>query len=256
MKKLRFILPILFLVFGAGIVGFFEFYLKDRVDTVEVLVAKNDIEFKQKISSKDIEIKRVRKENVVASAYKPSDAKLIINQYSSIEIPKGTQIYPSLVDEFSLIPNEKEGEFVAPIPDEWLFAVPGSLRRSYVADFYAIPDGDQALLRSLISEATGNAESQEVNQEQQNSEQPVNTDVQIDQAVLSGKEPVLKNIRVSSVKDRSNKEVKASEENSDTATGVIANLEIIANQEMLDTLREQTQLGNKIYVVYKYERAE
>ncbi|MCE0555321.1 hypothetical protein LQK80_37380 [Bacillus thuringiensis] len=57
------------------------------------------------------------------------------------------------MDTYNLIPNEEKGEFIAPIPDSWLFAVPGSLRKTYIADFYLVPDKDQAVIRSLVQDS-------------------------------------------------------------------------------------------------------
>ncbi|MBU8732500.1 SAF domain-containing protein [Cytobacillus oceanisediminis] len=246
-KTLSYITPVLFLILGCGILWFFEYYLKDNIDTVDVVVAKENIPFKGKISDGDIEIKKVRRDNAISGGYNSSDTKLIVDKYAAIDIKKGTQIYPSLIDSYDLIPNEKEGEFIAPIPDSWLFAVPGSLRKSFVADFYVIPDKEQAMLRAIVQESTQHSEKEEG--------KPVKTDKTIDNELLSNKEPVLKDVRVASVKDRSNKEVKENTEVKDAATGVISNLEIIANGETLTKLRDYTEQGYKIYVVYKYERS-
>jgi hypothetical protein len=251
-----FLIGILFLSLGGGILYFFEVYVKDHVDTQQVLAAKDDITFKQLITKDDLVIKNVKKDDVVGKVYSPSDKDLVINKYAAIDINKGTQIYPSLIDSYDLIPNEKEGEFIAPIPDNWLFAVPGSLRRTFVADFYVVPDEEQAILQALAEEQEQNTnkDKEDKNNADEEADEPVNTNNTLDREVVSKSEPILKDVRVSSVKDKSNREVTESKEEA-TATGVVANLEIIANKEMLDKLTEHTQKGNKIYVVYKYERS-
>lgn len=249
-NALRFIVPLLFLLAGAGLLVGWTFYIEPNVNTGKVIVAKRDIPFKAKISKDDVMIKQIQKDNIVNGAYTPSDIELVVGKYASIEIKKGTQVYSDLIDSFDLIPNEEKGEFIAPIPDSWLFAVPGSLRKTFVADFYAIPDKERAVIESLIKEAQTSNDNPEVAKE----EEPVETNQQTDSFVSGANEPILKNVRVSSVKDRANKEVTASEESKDAATGVIANMEIVADSESLTKLRDYTEKGYKLYVVYRYER--
>lgn len=251
-KALRFILPFLFLLIGTGILISWTFYIEPNVNTAKVVVAKKDISFKQKIKEGDLLITEVKKDHLVNDSFTSSDLKLIVGKYASIDIKKGTQIYPNLVDTYDLIPNEKEGEFIAPIPDEWLFAVPGSLRRTFVADFYAVPDEDQAVINALLKEDSHDHEGEQTTET--NKDKPVTTDKTTDSVVTNNREPIVKDVRVSSVKDGANKEVKESEESKDNATGIITNMEVIANDEMLSTMREYTEKGYKIYVVYKYER--
>jgi hypothetical protein len=250
-----FLIGILFLSLGGGILYFFEVYVKDHVDTQEVLMAKDNISFKQLITEDDLVVRNVKKDNIVGDVYSPSDVNLVLNKYAAIDINKGTQIYPSLIDSYDLIPNESKGEFIAPIPDGWLFAVPGSLRKTFVADFYVIPDEEQAMLQALIDDEQEHSHKSEDGEEKnKDNEKPIENNETLDQAIVSKNEPILKDVRVSSVKDKSNREVTESKEET-TATGVVSNLEIIADKEMLDKITEYTQKGNKIYVVYKYERS-
>lgn len=249
-KVLKIFIPILFLAIGVGVVGVFEFYLKDKIDTVEVVAANTNIGFKEKINSSDLVIKHVRVDDAVKGAYKPVNVKEIVGRYASIDIEKGTQIYPSLIDSVNLVPNEKKGEFVAPIPNDWLFAVPGSLRKAYVADFYAIQDKDQSMIKNLVNDSLQNKDNQT-----NKTTSPVETNTQMDSYVMDVSSPILKNVRVASVKDRSNQEVKSAQSDKGaSASGIISNIEIIANQDMLNKIRNYTDRGYKIYVVYQFER--
>ena len=262
MKKfMKIFLALMLFASGVGVLFFYDFYLVDKVNTTQVLAVSDDVGFKDKITAENLVVLTVKKDNAVKEAFKPGDTKLVLDQYAAIDIKKGTQLYPSLIDSHDLIPNEKEGEFIAPITNEWLFAVPGSLRRTFVADFYAIPDQDQAVISSLIEEgedqdnSTKETKSEEENsKDDKKSENPINTTEKIDSAITEKRYPILENVRVASVKDGSNSEVTESEDSQNSATGTISNLEIIADQDMLNTLREYTDKGYKIYVVYKYER--
>ena len=144
-RVLGFLGPIVLLLLGVTFLVVWELYLKENINRETVVVAKDTIEFKDKITADDLELKNVNIDNVVSGGYKESDIDSIVNGYASIEIKKGTQLYPELVDYYDIIPDESKGEFIAPLPDAWLFAVPGSLRRTYVADIYAVGTDDQKM---------------------------------------------------------------------------------------------------------------
>lgn len=265
MKKFfKIFIALLAFAAGVGMLFFYDFYLVDKVNTTQVLAVSDDVGFKDKITKENLVVLTIRKDNAVKEAFKPEDESLVLEQYAAIDIKKGTQLYPSLIDSHDLIPNEEEGEFIAPITNEWLFAVPGSLRRTFIADFYAIPDKDQALIRSLVEEGnnhedeldkpTEKEEPKDAEDNDSQKEEPIDTNKKIDSAITDQNKPILENVRVASVKDGSNSEVTESSESQNSATGTISNLEIIANQDMLNTLREYTDTGYKIYVVYKFER--
>lgn len=243
MKRiLRLFVAGLFLVLGIGFLFGFEFYVKDKFDTVEVVVAKEPIDFKEQITDEHIEIKNVRKGTEVDNYISATHFESLIGKYASIKIEKGAQLYKEMIDTHDLVPNSKKGEFVAPIPKEWLFAVPGSLRRTYVADIYVVSNKDQAVIQSLIQQA---------NQEEGKDESDViRTDVKPNNAI-----PILTDVRVASVKDSANKEVKESKDTKE-ATGSVAALEIIATDESLDKIKTFAEQGYKLYVVYKFERGE
>lgn len=232
------LLALVFVGLGVGFVFFFEFYLTEKIDTVEVVVAKETIDFKTLITEENIRIANVKRGNEVENAIPITAYDSLIGKYASIKIEKGTQLYTDLIDTYNLVPNSEKGEFVAPIPKEWLFAVPGSLRRTYVADVYAINDADQRLKRDLVKAAAEQGELPE----------------SAIQSIEPGAKPILTSVRVASVKDSGNKEVKESVETSE-ATGQVAALEIIATDEMLETMTNALNDGFKLYVVYKFERS-
>lgn len=246
----RLIIGILLVAGSIGFLFFFEFYLKDKIDTVEVVVAKESIDFKQQITADDLMIKAVRRGNEVEGAMTPLRMETLIGKHASIAIKKGTQIYPELIDTYDLVPDDTKGEFVAPIPKDWLFAVPGSLRRTYFADIYVIGDKDAMMVKQLEQDAQNASSSIEV----------VETDENVDGEVIETDQTpdslrILENIKVASVKDGSNKEVTQSTETNE-ATGSVVALEIIANEEIFETIKDYTENGYKLYVVYKFDRGD
>lgn len=232
----RFIKPIIILVLSLGVWFAFQVYVKDKINTVEVLVVNKDIGFKSVITEQDLNIVNMKKSNVINGYLKPEDINLVVNKNAAIDIKKGTQLYEGLIDKYDLIPNEKEGEFVASVPSDWIFSVPGSLRKTFIADFYALPDKEQMVVQSLVNESNGES----------------NKDAT--KVVASNSKPVISNVRVASVKDSSNGEVKETTEDVTKATGTISGLEIIADDDMLQTLSSYVEKGYKFYIVYKYDR--
>lgn len=76
------------------------------------------------------------------------------------------------------------------------------------------------------------------------------------QFITNDRLPILQNIRISSVKNSSNAEVETvvSDDNTESTTGTISNIEIVANDEILNVLRSTTEQGYELYVVYTLER--
>lgn len=246
----RVLLAILLMGAGVGFLFYFEFELKDKIDTVDVVVAKESIGFKEQITEDDLIIKPVRRGSEVDGAISPLKMETLIGQHASIEIKKGTQLYPELIDTYDLVPDETKGEFVAPIPNEWLFAVPGSLRRTYFADIYAIADEEALAIKQLEEDA----KQATVSSDSSEDEEAENEEVLITN-VSPNSLPILENVRVASVKDGSNKEVMVSSETNEV-TGSVSDLEVIANAEMFETIKKYTQSGYKLYVVYKFDRSD
>ena len=235
---LRIFIALVFILGAIGFVFAFEFYAKEKIDSVEVIVAKEAIDFKDVITEENIEIINVRRTHAIENAIPVTAYQSLIGKYASVKIAKGTQLYVELIDTYNLVPDSSKGEFVAPLPKDWIFAVPGSMRRTFVADIYVIGTKEQLIYRNL----------QEDSAEQGDTKKVIQSDV------LPDAEPILKNVRVASVKDNNNQEVMESQE-TNQATGQVANLEIIANDEMFETMRSYTQQGYRLYIVYKFERS-
>lgn len=276
-ETLKFVVPILLLVIGIGFVFAWEFYIKETINSQKVVVASNDISFKEQITRDDLTIASINIDNIVNGSFRPDEIDYIIEEFASINIKKGTQIYADLIDNYNLIPDEAKGEFIAPLPNDWIYAVAGSLRRAYLADFYVVGTDEQILLESLIQDSRdyGNQnvevdeeteesieqeESDESNEQENNETDSEESDelneeeIERTESIVKGMyEPILKDVRISSVLDSGNRQVKESVESPDSATGNISELEIISTSEMLQTIQEYVNKGYKLYIVHKFE---
>lgn len=261
-QKLKFIVPLLILVLGVSFIFVFEFYIKDKVNTEPVIVASRDIPFKKQITEDDLTVKHIHKDYLISETFRPDEMEYLIGTYASIGIKAGTQMYPELVDEYDLVPDESKGEFIAPLPTQWLFAVPGTLKRSYVADIYVVGSSDQLLLEQLINDSyeyEGN-ETVKNESEQESVEDTKTINEQSQQEISSflkqNYDPILKDVRIAHVRDGANQEITKNPESSDpnSATANISSLEIIATNETLATIRQYVDQGYKLYITYDYER--
>ncbi|MBA2176826.1 SAF domain-containing protein [Halobacillus locisalis] len=254
MKKIfRWAIPFLLMVGGIGFMLAYDFYLQPMLNTEEVIVLNKNIAFADEITSSDLSIQKVNKDHVVEGALRRDQLDLVLNKRASIDLASGTQINKSLIDSYNLVPDTNKGEFIAPIPESWLFAVPGTLRKAFVADFYAISDGEAVDIEQLIkdSEELGGKASSEEGNEKEN-ESLIKDTEEVSNAVEKTQDPILENVRVASVRDRSNSEVITTDDQTESGSGSIAELEIVADEEKLETIQRYVDKGYKLYVVYQF----
>lgn len=256
-KFLKVLLPILILTGGIFFVFLFEFYIKDKVNVVPVIVAKQDIAFKEPLTPENITIIDIKRDYLVQDAYygvSEQHLEKLHGRVAAVEISKGTQIYENLIDTYDLVPDEEKGEFIAPIPDEWLFAVPGSLRRSYIADFYIVAgENEQGLRQELMD--LNDMEEVKSNSDSTETDKPIEATAEsLDESKSMLNKPILTNVRVAHTKDNANREVRNVNDKQYDATGNISKIEIVANQEMLQTIKGYMDQGYKLYITYTFRQ--
>src|SRR5690606_25558412 len=114
MKKFfTILLSLVIIIAGFGVVIAFD-SVKAKINQTEILVAAKDISFKEKITKEHLAVAEIPKTQVLENAYTPDQAEEVIGSFAAINIVQGQQIHDILLDSFDLIPNEKEGEFIAP----------------------------------------------------------------------------------------------------------------------------------------------
>jgi len=206
---------------SVGLIVFWETYLDDTINTISVVVAAKNLEKNHVINASDVKIEKVKIEHAVE---KPIiNTRDIIGKETAQYIPKGNQIVSEMVDYYGLEPNKNQ--LIYPIPREWIYSSPGSLRRKDRVFVYPIPD-DRLIHRN-------------------NQQTPL--------IVHAASEPILKEIVVAFAKDSANQEVKPAS-NSDKridATGSINNLELVMTEEQYNVLETAFLKGFKFNFAYK-----
>lgn len=238
-SKTKLTLGILTFVTAAAFTPVYDIFIKDKIDSVEVVVVKpgKNVEKSERLTEDMFFIERRDKKNLVKDVIFPEELPSIIG-YDASQVMVGNSILSKqMIDFDNLVPDATEGESIRPIMSDMIFAQPGSLRRKDNIDIY------------LISESL-------IEKENTSTVDGVRT-TKVDASIL--KEPILKNVSVVYVKDSSNKEVtndvsegKSSKESERlNATGSISDLEVILNEEDFQKLMKEVVENNmKLYITY------
>ncbi|MDD9309784.1 hypothetical protein PUS82_00365 [Cytobacillus firmus] len=233
---------------------FYDFYLKDRIDSVEVVIVKpgEEIMRSERISEEKLMIERRQKKALIQDVVYAKDMKKIVGRDSTQNLVGNSMISHKMVDYDLMIPDPAFGEAVRPITNEMIYAQPGSLRRKDVIDIYLVnSDGTkipfQAQQQADAVETEASAESSDSNKD--NSKANINK---------MDTKPFLKGIKVVYVKDSGNKEVVSSSESKGkedkrlNATSNISDIEVIMNEEDFTKLMDEVLTkGSKLYITYQ-----
>ena len=139
MKKTKQVIGILLIIVALTALVYWEKDGRDRIMTVKVLVAHEDIMKGDIIKKQMLGVVSTMPETVVAGALKPEEISKALGKEAVQPIAKNQQISGTLFRE----PEEKTTERLSPylIKSEWIDSRSSSLRRGDVIDIYS-RDGD------------------------------------------------------------------------------------------------------------------
>ncbi|WP_209124355.1 hypothetical protein [Alkalihalobacillus sp. BA299] len=224
---------------------FWEFVFKERIDSVEVVVVKpgETIEIKEPISKDKITVERRSKKDLIQDVVYSSDLNQIIGEDAAQRIVSNSMISKQMIDFEDMTPNSSKGEAIRPIPAEWIYATPGSLRRKDRIDIYLIDE-------TLIAKLQGKDSS--------NKDQPVQVVSDKEEAKAVQLKPILQDVPVIYVKDGANKEVTNQDgkqagglQQRLNASGKVSELEVLLNEEDFNKIADSV-LGKegRLYITY------
>ncbi len=198
-----------------------ELYFDDRVNTVPVLVAARHIPQGTPVTPQDVVQVRARLDTVPSGVI--WDPRALTGRSARLNIPKGMVLADSLLDDTAVV--AQPGQEYVPVPGQWIYAVPGSLRRKDIVSIYAVP-----------TSGTG---------------APVPGPVPVAQQVYG--RPLLQDVAVAHVKDSSNREVRPVDQAlpREDATGSIAQVELVLTDDQYSLLRQKALEGNKFIITYR-----
>jgi len=255
--RTKIIVGIMTSVLTIGFILVYDFYIKERINTTEVVVVKagETIRKSEQITEDKLMIERREKDSLVDGIIKADEMDSIIGYDAAQDIYGNSMLSKKMVDHDRMVPDPKIGEAIRPITQDMIYAKPGSLRRKDVVDIYLIyGDGTTSMEQNGPSTVSSQDTSQK-EEEQTNSDETKTSTSQ--QKTDINREPFLKNVRVVYVKDSSNKEVvsPSDSESKDkrlNATSVISDLEVILSEEDFAKLMgEVLGKGAKLYITYQ-----
>lgn len=254
-------------VFLIAFIVSWQFYFKDRIDTVQVVVVKpgTEIAKKETIHAADLTIERRNRKDLINDYIPASEQQNIIGKDAAQIIPGNGMLSYKMIDYDNLIPNAKKGEAIRPIPHDWIYAMPGSLRRKDHVDIYVINKQDLANspLQTGYSDQNNTKPTQKPLATGQKGTKDTKTDSKTQDTTVQNPSasfmtPILTNVSVVYAKDSSNNEVTSSNAKKDsaqtrlTATGQISELELILSDKQFEKLASAVvDDGAQLYFTYK-----
>jgi hypothetical protein len=235
-----------------GFIFFYDSYIKDRIDSTEVVVVKagEEILKSEQITEDKLIIERRPKEALISNVVFAKDFDKIIGQDAQQDIVGNSMISSKMIDFEHMIPDSTKGEAIRPITKNMIYAQPGSLRRKDVIDLYLInKDGSTNLQENGPETVTSTDKTTDENSS--------NGGESTTKQNIMEKKPFLKGVKVVYVKDSGNKEVVSPSDSNVAdkrlnATSTISDLEVILNEEDFTKLMGEV-LGNgaKLYITYQ-----
>lgn len=244
-KYSGFFLGLIILLMGSGFIVIYNLYLDDKMNSEQVVVAVKPIPFKTEITADMVELQDRKVHFVVPGAFKKlSD---VIGLQSAVHLEPNTQLYVDLVDPYNVIPGE--GEEIFPIPEKWIYAKPGSLRRTFKVNIGVIREDN-------VTANHNNVHDLEIQQTEGQAEgdthQSINKQITKEEFAKLAK-PILENVVVAYAKDSSNKEVVGTNDQDKRldASGNITNLDVVLKREQYQLLvQDYIEKGYKLILSY------
>lgn len=129
-------------IFIIAFIVVWDTVIKDRIDSVDVVVVKPGvvIEKHHVLKEEDLMLERRNRATLVEGVvYKIKD---VVGYEAKQRLYGNTILSERDVEFTSFTPNAKKGEAIRPIPNEWIYAAPSTIRRKDYIDFYLFkPEG-------------------------------------------------------------------------------------------------------------------
>lgn len=252
--SLKIALGIFTSLFTIGFIFFYDFYLKERIDSVEVVVVKTgqEIARAEQLTQADLVIERRPKKSLIEDVVLAEEFEKVIGKDSSQTILGNSMLSHKMIDYDGIVPDSSKGEAIRPITNEMIFAQPGSLRRKDVIDIYLVNEDGKTVSIPQQERVTEEGDSETETDSETSSEEESTSATATIQS-----EAFLKGVPVVYVKDSGNKEVVSSEEENSkdkrlNATSNISDIEVIMNEVDFNKLmNEVLRNGSKLYITYQ-----
>jgi hypothetical protein len=233
----------MFVLTVSGIVVYDQ-VIKDQVLSTEVVVAKERIDKHTKFSKSNLVVERRTKGDLVDGYIKPDKLNELYGKDANTLILENQMISNDFVEFENLTPDPSKDEAIRPIPSNWIYAMPGSLRRKDIISIYPVKDEEAPKSQEEQSIRTID-DNNTLTEDEANNASP--------DEVASRFKPILEYVAVNYVKTSSNQEVTNEKDSKErlNASGTATDIEVNITEDQLKTLVQAIDEGYKLYISYR-----
>ena len=229
-SRIRSIIALFVMTLAIVLMYLYLTYGQEAFSTKRVIIANMDIEAGTVIDpSIHFSLKNIKNEDLIPQSMEDISglAGMAANQF----IPKNSQVNGRFFERSGIVLTEDK--FVYKIPNNWIYAVPSSIRR-----------GDSVLIYEIDSKIDQNIVNTVQNA-------PEDLPVYQDQIVPASQEPIIEST-VIYVKDSANREVVDVDGGKRLdGTSQVSSIEIVCTRDDVTRIEKKIAEGKKLILVYK-----
>ncbi|MCT4596619.1 MAG: SAF domain-containing protein [Vallitalea sp.] len=210
---------VILIICAIGTIFYWEMYGREHLLYENIVVLTKDVNRNDIITIEMITYQKREGSQIVKGAI--LDENKIIGKAAKSYIPKGVQLVEKYFENHKLVLDNNE--YIFQIPTEWIRAFPSSIRRGDTIYFYEVGQGIENHNGAEVEIILNNTQALE-------------------------KEPIT-SATVAYAKDSANREVVTLSDNERyDGSSKISEIEIIANLEIVNSLRESVD-DNKLFII-------
>jgi hypothetical protein len=154
-KRIKSIIGIGAIVLTVAIAILWNTVLRTELTSAQVYVLKSSVVEGDKITQSNIGLIKIARTDMLKGAITSrADASKLTQMEARQFIPAGAQLLTEYFEEPQLV--LKDGQYIFPIPNEWIVAFPDTIRRGDTAYFYVYSTEEAQRLMSGTASETGN----------------------------------------------------------------------------------------------------
>ena len=138
--KTKLILGILSAFTCIGFIIVWDLVIKENIESTEVVVVKPGVIIQKYdvIQSKDLLIEKRNRATTIEGYLKSNEIESILGKQAAQTMVGNQIISKRYIDLEDFVPNPEKGEAIRPIPNQWIYALPATLRRKDTIDIYLV----------------------------------------------------------------------------------------------------------------------
>lgn len=257
-NRLKGIIALGIMIFSLILMYVYLTFGQEAFSTKSVLVTTCDIEQGTIISNEHITEKRIRNEDIITGSLETLQLSEIIGLASTHFIPGNSQILNRYFAKPGVVVTGEK--FVYKIPNNWIYAVPSSIRRNDEVLIYEVDAKiDQGVELSINVEvpeklnknSIENTVDETLGDTIENNDLSTYKDSSVTQTIIGDKKPILQ-ATVIYVKDSANREVVDVDGGKRLdASSQVSSIEIVCTEDDIVKIEKKVAEGKKLILVYR-----